>query len=117
GCVHSCHMRSMGASKVRSITIASLEIVLSLIAFFLAVELLDIVVHAVKARLPYGTVLLCPVRNFFQGCSIDGAGAVLCFLPLSNQPRTLQYFDVLRNGGQAHVKRLCQFIDGRVSFR
>src|SRR5258707_1361745 len=65
GCVHSCQIRSMGASKVRSITTASLEMVLSLIVLLLVVQLIYIAVHVVKTCFPDMAILLCPLGNFF----------------------------------------------------
>src|SRR5258706_15495832 len=84
GWVHMRQMRSTGASKVRSITMASLDRVLSLIVFLLVVQLIDKVVHAVKACLPDRTVLLYPLGNFFYGRYVEGTGAILRFLPLYN---------------------------------
>src|SRR5215216_5965649 len=62
GLVHICQMRSMFASKVRSITTpSSLEMVVLLTVCLLLIELIDIVFHAVKAFFPDMTVLLCPL--------------------------------------------------------
>src|SRR5215203_804981 len=82
GWVHICQMKPTAASKVRSITTSSLEIVLSLIIILLVIKLVNIVIHAVEACLPNMTVLLCPLGYFFQRLYSDGAGAILRFLSL-----------------------------------
>src|SRR4030067_322961 len=111
-------MRSTPASKVRSTTTASsLETVLSPIIYLLLTELIDIVLHSVKACLPDMAVLICPPGNFLQRRYVDVAGAILRFLPLGDQTCTLQNLDVLGNGGQTHMKWFCEFVHGRFPLR
>src|SRR5881394_1813481 len=65
GSVHICQIRSAGASKLRSITTASREALLSVIVFFclsLRAEVGEVLAHSVEADLPDGPVLLCPAR-------------------------------------------------------
>ena len=87
------------------------------LSFSFVIELIDIVVHAVKACLPDMAVLLCPLGNFLQGRYVDGAGSILRFLPLCDQAGTLQYSDVLGNGRQTHIERLGEFVNGCFPFR
>ena len=63
GSVHIFQMRSTGASKVRSITTASSESVVLLIIILLVIQLIYIIVYAIKACFPDMAVLLCPIGN------------------------------------------------------
>src|SRR5262245_50194419 len=111
GSVHICHIKPTLASKVRSITTeSSFAMVALLIVCLLFIELIDIAIQLIKARIPDMAVLLCPLGNFLQGCCVNRAGTILRFLPLCDQPGALQYFDMFGNGRQAHIKRLCQLV-------
>src|SRR5205807_244455 len=63
GSVHIFQMSSTGASKVRSITTASLSITVSA---FPSLELCEVVVHAIEAGLPDGPVLFSPRRDLLN---------------------------------------------------
>src|SRR5262245_286086 len=83
GSVHICHIKLTLASKVRSTTTeSSFAMVALLIVCLLFIELIDIAVQLIKARVPDMTVLLRPLGNFLQGCCVDGARTILCFLSL-----------------------------------
>src|SRR2546423_267049 len=92
GSVHICQMRPTGASKLRSITTASCEPLLSVIVSrpsFL--ELFEVVVHAVEARLPDGPVLLGPARDLLEWCGVEGTRPVLGLLTAFDQPGPVQH--------------------------
>src|SRR5262245_23341121 len=82
GSVHICQITSMLVLKVRSITTeSSLAMVELFTVCLLLIELIDIVIQLVKARLPDVAILLSPLGNFLQGRGVKGAGAILRFLP------------------------------------
>src|ERR1700704_4565670 len=98
GSVHICHMRPTGASKLRSITTASWEASLSVIAcayLSLRSELCEVVVHPVEAGFPDGPVLLGPGRDLLEWCGVEGTRSVLGSLTPYDQPAPFQHFDVL----------------------
>src|SRR2546427_5354443 len=98
GSVHICQMRSTGASKLRSITTASWELLLSVTVFAclsLRLELCEVVVHPVEAGLPDGPVLLSPGRDLLEWCGVEGTRSVLGSLTPYDQPAPFQHFDVL----------------------
>jgi hypothetical protein len=58
--------------------------------------------------LPESTVGVEPFRGFPQRFSLQPPRTPLCILPARNQPRPLENFQVFRNSGLAHGKRLGQ---------
>src|SRR6516162_2909522 len=114
GTVHICQMSSMGASKRRSITTESCVLFVSVMALDVPssmFELVEIVVHAVKARLPDGPVLLDPGRHHSQAGRVEGARSVLGALAADDQPGLLQHLDVLGDCRERQVERVCELVD------
>src|SRR6266550_8677718 len=81
GTVHIGQMSSTGASKLRSITTACGELLVSSLIVSgcpsLWSELLEVLVHPVEAGLPDRPVLLGPGRDLRKGCTVEGARSVL----------------------------------------
>src|SRR5262249_45534131 len=118
GSVHICQMRSIGASKLRSITTASWEpsfcvIVCACPSF--PVEMREVVVHPVEAVLPHRPVLLRPGRDLLQWCGVEAERSELGAVTPHDQPRPLQHVDVLRDGRKRQVERLGELVDGRLT--
>src|SRR5579859_3183037 len=128
------HTRSAGTLKVRSTTTgASAGLVLSLIAdmllllmnFFsfslgcfwagsfqlLLFELMQIGVKAVKTLLPELAIVLHPFMHFLESGGLQAARTPLRFASVGDQSGTLQHFQVLGNGGHAHIEWFGQFGD------
>src|SRR5437763_3352862 len=108
-------MRATGASKLRSITTASWEPLLSVIVFAclsLRLESFEVVVHAVEAGLPDGPVLLRPCRALLERCRVEAARSVLGSLATYDQPGPLEHLDVLRNRRKRHLERRGELVDG-----
>ena len=115
GSVHICQMRPTGASKLRSITTASWELLLSVIVRACLSswsELLEVVVHPVEAGLPDRPVLLGPVETSSSRAASSAHGRNWAVAPY-DQPGPFQHLDVLRDRRQRHLERLGELVHGR----
>src|SRR5215470_11426702 len=118
GSVHICQTRASGASTMRSIWTASVEL-LSVTAVACPSplpELFEVVVHPVEAGLPDGPVAFSPTRDLLQWCRVQGARPVLGSLAPHHQPGPFQHLDVFRDRRERHLERLGELVDGRPAF-
>lgn len=70
------------------------------------VERVEIVVEAIKALFPEFPVSFDPDGHLLQRLRFDLARTALCIAASRDQTRALKHFQVLRDVGQRHVKRL-----------
>src|SRR3981081_1929393 len=101
---------SLGASHsliiVISLFVSPFPFLLSLIAFLLLLDFLQIVVQPIEAFVPEAAVWLHPLRNVAQRLPLQLAGSPLGLAAPSDQTRPLQHFEVLGNRGHGHAERL-----------
>jgi hypothetical protein len=67
---------------------------------------LKIVVQAVEAFFPEAAVVLYPVGDILEWRCLKAAGAPLGVASAGDEAGALEDFQVLRDGGKAHVERL-----------
>src|SRR5579872_1526884 len=72
-------------------------------------------IQTIQTLFPEMAVFLYPVRDFLEPARLDPARTPLGFPAPANQAGALEYFEVLGNGGHAHVERLRQFRDGSLT--
>ena len=69
----------------------------------------------VKTRLPNRPVLLGPRRDLNQRARVQRARPVLGAVPALDETRPLEHLEVLGDRWELHLKRLGQFVDGRLA--
>src|SRR5207237_8333029 len=97
------------ASNRRAMTISLSDVVVTVRALpdavmvpLLPLQLLQIVVQPVVALLPEPAVLLRPLGGLLQWRRPEPGGPLLTVPAAGDQPRPLQDFEVLGDGGLAH---------------
>src|SRR4051812_27941697 len=110
GSVNAVHTSSRGASSRRSVAISRSAVldVLFFPAMFLlpALQLVQISFQPVEALFPHPAIIFEPGIDGLQCLRLDAAGAPLRLTPARNETGVLQDFEMLGNGGQAHIERL-----------
>src|SRR5258705_1527305 len=108
-----------GASKVRSTTSSSSFIArllfaaisfllaLNFLRLVLALQFLEVAVQPFEAFLPVASVDLDPVGDTLERVGLQPARAPLRLASALDQARALEYLEVLGNGGQAPLQRVC----------
>jgi hypothetical protein len=91
----------------RSVAVA----VCSSICVLLPLDPSKVIVEAAEARLPQAPVLINPVGDVFQGGGLQTARAPLGFTSPRDEPGPFEHFEVLGDGGKAHLERLGEFGD------
>src|SRR5882762_6117767 len=121
--VRAFQTSATGASKVRSTTSGSsfvttlsfaaisLLLALSFLRLVLALQFLEVAVQLVEALLPVAPVVLDPVGDALERIGLKPAGTPLRLAAALDQASALEHFEVLGNGGQAHLEGLGQFHD------
>src|SRR5271155_3493563 len=86
-------------------------------ATFLLLGLLlgKVVVQAVETLLPSHTIFLNPIGDLFERSCLDAAGTPLRRATAGDKPRGFKHFEVPRDGGHTHFKRLGKLRDGRLA--
>src|SRR5574341_162459 len=121
GFVQAFQTRSRGASMTRVITTSrsdgvvyavtpTLAAVTMLLLRFL--EVLEIAIEPLKARLPEAAVVLRPVGDLLEGGRLEPARPELRFAAARDQARALQDPQMLGDRGAAHGERRRQLLHG-----
>src|ERR1700676_92177 len=84
----------------------------SAMLLLLGLQLTQIVVKAIEFLLPSHTIVLNPVGNILKTRGMDAAGAPLGSAAACDKSSAFKDFEVLRDGGHAHLKRLGKLGDG-----
>src|SRR5580658_10454896 len=119
GLVHASNTMRAGPLKVRVTTSSHADFRSAVVRFCMGAgsltlfasigilpsfEFLDNLVQLVKARLPQLAIPLDPCRLFLQTAQTEPAGSHAPDLLRSDQPRLLQYADMLLHAREGHVK-------------
>src|SRR5262245_31876505 len=117
GAVSASNTTSLGASKVRVITMScrpgSMTIsVLAMVLFLsLALELVDFAVQPFEPIGPDLAVLRDPLRGAVQRCRLESAGTPLGVPRPGDQPGPFEHLEVFGDRLKADVERLGQLVD------
>src|ERR1700689_2276046 len=116
--VNARHTRSRGASKTRVMTStrsADSAAILFFAAIFLflrvrfaLLQLAQIILEAIEGLLPETAIVFEPIRRVLERSRGEPAWTPLRLAAALDQPGALQHFEVLRDGGHAHLERLGQ---------
>src|SRR6202790_3583881 len=118
GSVQALKTRPRGAPKIRArlsscLTWPAAELLVASAMFLLlGLQPTQIVVQAVELLLPRHTIVLDPVGDVLKTGGMDAAGAPLGSAAAGEKPSVFKDFEVLRDGGHAHLKRLGKFGHG-----
>jgi len=69
-------------------------------------QLVQIAFQAIEACFPHAAIRLDPVGRILEWASIEATRTPLRLATSSHQPRALEHFQMLRDGGHAHIERL-----------
>src|SRR6202790_1004115 len=116
GSVQALKTRLRGASKMRSISstrsadsVAAL--LLASIFLLLLLQLAQVIVQAIEALLPETAIVLQPISGVLERTRLEPAGPPLRLATARDQTRALQHFEMLGDGGKAHLEGLGQIGD------
>src|ERR1700680_3802942 len=84
----------------------------SAMLLLLGLQLTQIVVKAIELLFPRHTIVLNPAGNILKTRGMDAAGAPLGSAAACDKSSAFKDFEVLRDGGHAHLKRLGKFGHG-----
>src|SRR5262249_18779193 len=93
------------ASLSRSILFSSAMSGLPLVLFSFGLQCPEVVIEPVETLLPETAVFFEPVVRFLERARIDAAGPHLGVAAARDQACTLEHFEMLGNGGKAHLER------------
>ena len=60
---------------------------------------------------PKPTIVVHPIVEFLKRRGAEAAGTTLCRAAARDEPSSLEHLQVLGDGGQTQVERLCQLVD------
>src|SRR4051812_14773942 len=120
GSIHALKTMERGASKTQVILTSRCGrgVEASFFAgmlFLLGLDLLEVVVEAIKTVFPEPAVVLDPVGDIFKRLGFQPAGSPLRPPAARDQAGALEDFQVLGDSGEGHVKGFGQLVDRSLS--
>src|SRR5579863_7553735 len=119
GWVQALNTRARGASMMRETTSSRSAVALVLAAtwLLLGLQLLQIGCQSIQALFPEDAIFLQPIGGAFEGGGFEAARTELRVAAAGDEAGVLQDFEMLGDGGQAHVERFGEFCDRGLSGR
>jgi len=91
---------------------ATISSFFSITGLLLGLQLFEVVVETVEARLPKLAIGAEPLGNLLQPLGFEATRPTLGVLAARDEPSALQHFQVLRYRWKAHIEGLGQLHDG-----
>src|SRR5579872_844829 len=115
GCVHTLKTSARGASKTRVMTSSRDDSVAAVlvagILLLLLLHLAQIFFETIETLLPETPIVFDPLGGILERARLEPARTPLRLAPARDEPRALQYLEMLGNRGKAHLEGLGEFGD------